>query len=64
MYELAEYLSRRYPDVYSVNRYPVSDNEDENGWYGEGRIRDITIIPCQVTYNLDKDEPMVVSRML
>ena len=57
MYELAEYLSRRYPDVYSVNRYPASEKEAENGWYGEGRIKNITVIPCKATYDLDKENP-------
>ena len=64
MYELAEYVSRRYPDVYSVTRHPVSDREDENGWYGEGRISTITLIPFEETYDLDVDEPLKVARML
>ncbi|KAI0773761.1 hypothetical protein C8Q74DRAFT_779907 [Fomes fomentarius] len=64
MYELSEYLSRRHPDVYSVTRHPVSKLEHENGWYGEGRIKEITIIPFQVNYDLDADEPLKVARML
>ncbi|KAI0637680.1 hypothetical protein C8Q77DRAFT_381938 [Trametes polyzona] len=64
MYELAEYLSRRHPDVYRVTRHPVSRDALENGWYGEGRIKQITIIPFGETYDLDKDEPLKVSRML
>ena len=64
MYELAEYLSRRHPDVYSVTRHPVSRHEDENGWYGEGRITTITIIPFEETHDLDTEEPLKVARML
>ncbi|EJF63074.1 hypothetical protein DICSQDRAFT_56371, partial [Dichomitus squalens LYAD-421 SS1] len=64
MYELAEYLSRRHPDVYRVARHPVSQREDENGWYGEGRIRTITIVPFQETYDLEKEEPLKVARSL
>ncbi|KAI0723515.1 hypothetical protein C8Q76DRAFT_398233 [Earliella scabrosa] len=64
MYEVAEYLSRRHPDVYSVTRHTPSDREDENGWYGEGRISTITLIPFEETYNLDVDEPLKVARML
>ncbi|KAL1939749.1 hypothetical protein VTO73DRAFT_9782 [Trametes versicolor] len=64
MYEFAEYLSRRHPDVYRVTRRPVSRNPEENGWYGEGKIWQITIIPFGETYDLEKDEPLKVARML
>ncbi|RDX52999.1 hypothetical protein OH76DRAFT_61641 [Lentinus brumalis] len=64
MYELAEYLSRRHPDVYSVTRHPVSKNDEENGWYGEGRIKTITILPFEETHDLDAEEPLKVARML
>ncbi len=64
MYELSEYLSRRHPDVYNVTRHPVSECEHQNGWYGEGRIKEITITPFQVNYDLDRDEPLKVARML
>ena len=64
MYELAEYLTRRHSDMYSVTRHPVSRHEDENGWYGEGRIRTITIIPFEETHDLDTEEPLKVARML
>ncbi|KAI0751237.1 hypothetical protein C8Q80DRAFT_1218050 [Daedaleopsis nitida] len=64
MYEVAEYLSRRHPDVYKVVRHPASEREDENGWYGEGRIKAITVIPFGTTYELDIDEPLKVARML
>ena len=64
MYELAEYLSRRHPDVYSVTRHLVSRHEDENGWYGEGRIKTITIVPFQETHNLELEEPLKAARSL
>ncbi|KAH9853943.1 hypothetical protein C2E23DRAFT_821137 [Lenzites betulinus] len=64
MYELAEYLSRRHPDVYRVTRKPVSRVSEENGWYGEGKIKDITLIPFSETYDLEKDEPLKVARSL
>ncbi|KAI8984978.1 hypothetical protein BD414DRAFT_462851 [Trametes punicea] len=64
MYELAEYLSRRHPDVYRVTRRAVSGNLEENGWYGEGKIKEITITPFDETYDLEKEEPLKVARML
>lgn len=64
LYELAEYLSRRHPDVYTVTRHPVSAREDENGWYGEGRIKTITIVPFQETHNLELEEPLKAARSL
>ncbi|KAI1793029.1 hypothetical protein LXA43DRAFT_304457 [Ganoderma leucocontextum] len=64
LYELAEYLSRRHPDVYRVTRHPVSTQEDENGWYGEGRIKTITIVPFQETHDLEKEEPLKAARSL
>ncbi|KAI0334912.1 hypothetical protein GY45DRAFT_1367349 [Cubamyces sp. BRFM 1775] len=63
-YEFAEYLSRRHPDVYRVTRHPVSKNPDRNGWYGEGRIKTVTIVPFERTFDLEKDEPLKVARML
>ena len=64
MYELTEYLARRHPDVYRVARRPVSKRPEESGWYGEGRIREITIMPLQKTYDLEKEEPLKVARSL
>ena len=68
MYELAEYLSRRHPDVYRVTRRGVvvsareGENEGENGWYGEGRIRTITIVPFEETHDLEVEEPLLAAR--
>lgn len=64
VHEFAEYLSRRHPDVYRVARRPVSRNPEENGWYGEGKIWQVTVIPFGETYDLEKDEPLKVARML
>ncbi|KAI0772546.1 hypothetical protein BD413DRAFT_46218 [Trametes elegans] len=64
MYEVSEYLSRRHPYVYRVTRKPVSKKPDENGWYGEGKIKTITLVPFNETYDLEKDEPLRVARML
>ena len=64
LYELTEYLARRHPDVYTVLRHSPSEREDENGWYGEGRIKAISVIPFGTTYDLDKDEHLRVARML
>lgn len=62
-HELAEFLSRRYPKVYSVTRH-APGSEKGNGWYGDGRIKEVTILPLGVTYNLDEDEPMKVAGLL
>lgn len=64
VHEFAEYLSRRHPDVYRVTRRPVSRNPEKNGWYEEGKIWQITVIPFGETYDLEKDEPLKVARML
>lgn len=61
-FELAEYLSRRYPDTYRVKRY--APQPDDFGWYGEGQIKEITIIPVGATYDLDTEDPMKVSGLL
>ncbi|KLO16388.1 hypothetical protein SCHPADRAFT_901620 [Schizopora paradoxa] len=62
VYELSEYLSRRYPDTYSVTRHAPS--VDDFGWYGEGQVKEVTILPLAVSYNLDQEDPMKVSSLL
>ncbi|EMD40976.1 hypothetical protein CERSUDRAFT_111549 [Gelatoporia subvermispora B] len=66
MYELAEYLSRRYPSVYEVVRHSPGEEKarDAYGWYGDGQIKNITIRPVGVTYNLDEEDPMTVIALL
>ncbi|KAI0922007.1 hypothetical protein AcV5_000548 [Taiwanofungus camphoratus] len=63
VHDLAEYLSRRYPTIYSVVR-KYRNEKNLSGWYGEGEIREITIIPLQKTYNLDSEDPMTVAALL
>ncbi|KDQ64983.1 hypothetical protein JAAARDRAFT_111140, partial [Jaapia argillacea MUCL 33604] len=63
VYELSEYLSRRYPSDFRVTRHPLGKGEGY-GWYGLGQIKDITIVPISVTYDLDTEDPMTVSAML
>lgn len=63
VYELAEYLSRRYPEVFIVTRHSVTERL-ENGWYGLGLIHTITIVPVNRTLDLDAEDPMTVSALL
>jgi len=61
-HEIAEYLHRRYPTTYKVER--GSKHDDGFGWYGLPQIRTITIVPIGVTYDLDTEDPMKVSGLL
>ena len=36
----------------------------EDGWKGEGRIRDVTIVPRGVKYDLDVEDPLKVAALL
>jgi hypothetical protein len=62
VHELSEFLSRKYPKTYQVRRKKPCARD--LGWYGEGEIYSIDIIPLKVTYNLDVDDPMMVSGLL
>ena len=62
VHELAEYLSRRFPDIYRVKR--LEGTEDASGWYGLPAIREITIVPLEKTYNLQNEDPMTVASLL
>ncbi|KAH8118502.1 hypothetical protein DFH11DRAFT_1567653 [Phellopilus nigrolimitatus] len=62
VYELAEFLSRRYPDTYSVKRHPPRSGDF--GWLSDGQIKHITIIPVGVTHDLDEEDPMKVAALL
>ncbi|OCH95886.1 hypothetical protein OBBRIDRAFT_442056 [Obba rivulosa] len=70
MYELAEYLSRRYPSVYEVVRHTSGSEKAPGsgqgayGWYGDGQIKEVTIKPVGATYNLDEEDPMTVIALL
>ncbi|KAH9950050.1 hypothetical protein B0H21DRAFT_21333 [Amylocystis lapponica] len=63
VYEIAEYVSRRYPTVYHATRHAVSEKRPY-GWRGEGQIKEITIVPLEQTYNLDEEDPMTVAALL
>ncbi|KZT74534.1 hypothetical protein DAEQUDRAFT_720712 [Daedalea quercina L-15889] len=63
VYELAEYLSRRYPDIYRVIRKGKNE-KGVFGWYGEAQIQTITVVPLQTTYNLEEEDPMTLSALL
>ena len=63
VYELAEYLSRRYPDVYHVTR-KMAGEKGAYSWYGEGQIQSIKVVPLQRTYDIEKEEPMALSALL
>ncbi|TFK56026.1 hypothetical protein OE88DRAFT_694681 [Heliocybe sulcata] len=62
VHELAEYLHRRYPTTYNVER--GSKHDEGFGWYGLPQIRTITIVPIGVTYDLDTEDPMTVAALL
>lgn len=50
----------RYPLIYTVERH----EKGSGGLYGDGRIRTITIIPVDATYNLDEEDPMTIAGLL
>ncbi|KAL4241326.1 hypothetical protein ABKN59_000083 [Abortiporus biennis] len=62
LYELAEYLSRRYPDVYRVTR--LAPSEGSYGWYGLGQINDITIVPLDKTFVIGEGDPLKIASLL
>lgn len=63
VYELAEYLSRRYPKDFRVlSRHP--SREGDYGWYGDGQIEELEIVSVNSKYNLDTEDPMTVCAML
>ncbi len=64
--ELAEYLHRRYPSVYSV----IRRENNTDGWYGEGEIWKIMVDSSATVggktevYDMDVDNPMAISGSL
>ncbi|KIO34631.1 hypothetical protein M407DRAFT_13409 [Tulasnella calospora MUT 4182] len=62
VYELAEYLSRRYPSIYAVERHEPSPGDF--GWYGEVQIKTVAIVPLGATYDLDEEDSMKVAGLL
>ena len=61
-YELSEFLSRKFPNFYRVIR--KDHFPQDMGWYGDGEIKTIEIIPLKVTYDLDSDNPMMIAGLL
>lgn len=64
LFEIAEYVSRRFPTVYTVTRHDPAKVESVYGWYGQGQIKDITVVPVGETYNLDECDPMTTAALL
>ncbi|CAL1717362.1 unnamed protein product [Somion occarium] len=62
LHELAEYLFRRYPSMYTVSRYPRE--KSTYGWYGLGDIKDITIVPLNKTFTLADGDPLLTAALL
>jgi hypothetical protein len=62
VYELSEFLSRRYPETYTVTRR--APQAGDFGWYGDGQIKRILIRPFDVTYDLDEDDPTKAAALL
>ncbi|EIW77884.1 hypothetical protein CONPUDRAFT_92213 [Coniophora puteana RWD-64-598 SS2] len=67
VYEIAEYLSRRYPSTFSVTRYAQSEKATTSppsvgglplAWDGLSPIKTITIVPLGETYDLSVLESM------
>lgn len=63
VHELAEYLTRRYPKLYSVMRHATSATA-EDGWYGDGKIHLITLNVVGKTLDLDREDPMTAAAFL
>ncbi|KAG8733461.1 hypothetical protein FRC11_006101 [Ceratobasidium sp. 423] len=61
--ELGEYLSRRYPHVFRVVSR-VKHTANDFGWDNLGEIEVIEIIPLNVRYNLQEEDPMKISGLL
>ena len=61
--ELAEFLVRRYPALYKVTRHEKGQLR-RNGWGGAGQVKTITIVPLEVTYDLESEDPLKVANLL
>lgn len=55
--DLGEFLSRRYPQVYTIQR----STTDTLGWYGLGSITRIDMPPLGASFDLTKEDPLTVS---
>jgi hypothetical protein len=54
--DLAEFLSRRYPQVYTIER----SRDNALGWYGLGAITRISMSTQGASYDLIKEDPLTV----
>lgn len=54
--DLCEFVSRRYPTVYTVER----SQRDVLGWYGDGSITKITMSDPSATYDLQIEDSLFV----
>lgn len=58
--DLGEFLSRRYPQVYSTER----SKHNTLGWNGEGSIIKIKIPALGASYDLTKEDPLTVAGLI
>ncbi|KAH8666242.1 hypothetical protein BGZ61DRAFT_559222 [Ilyonectria robusta] len=58
--DLGEFLSRRYPQVYSIER----SQKNTLGWKGQGSIIKIDMPALGASYDLTKEDPLTVAGLL
>lgn len=58
--DLGEFLSRRYPQIYTVQR----SKKDDGGWFGLGSIMRIDMPALEVSYDLTKEDPLTVAGLI
>lgn len=54
--DLCEFLSRKYPQVYTIRR----STKDTLGWYGGGSITMVEMPSLNVSYDLTSEDPLKV----
>lgn len=63
MQDLAEFLVRRYPSLYKATRHEKGEWSTD-GWDGAGKVKEITLLPLVVTYDLEVEDPLKVANLL
>lgn len=58
--DLGEFLSRRYPQVYKIER----STKDTLGWFGKGSITRIEMPALGASYDLVKEDPLTVAGLI
>ncbi|CAM1504159.1 Fc.00g017500.m01.CDS01 [Cosmosporella sp. VM-42] len=58
--DLCEFLSRRYPQVYRIER----SQKDTQGWYGKGSVTRIEMLALGVSHDLTKEDPLTVAGLI